>query len=647
MKTLFSILLIFLSLFFCKKSDFEIVEATKQNWAGGFRGSGYGTNRTAISLKNCANPEIYSNTITLYDCYGVGLYGIYMDCCSGFHVENNTIVGDGSCTYSGNAEMSTGIEILNSGGDETNQIYRNIITDCMYGITACEKNRGLGDFDQPAQGLKFFCNEFSSFDDAFYLYVLVGSTNLNNPVYGVSVWQQGAISGISNFGSPNYNIIHSRTLASASENDFYNEHNNTTSGNWDIEYKIPYGNPPNYNINYKSSTINSSANSSYTLSNPHCESRLPTFTYADIHECSNISDVYPQYTAKKSQLGSLVNSGDHDYLYNLVENVTTSDLSTVYNALMTSTPSHDILTLACGNELFTANMIENILVENSYGIKSKAVRDAIENREDNLSDQQMENIYEASESISTYEDLMYQIDHMNQEYIFMMNESLNALTRRDTTPIPMDSVKMYLEAIGDFLSKIKLIDISFKEDDIENAQELFNELETVANEEDEYQDYSDLFDILLDIYSLHNGDFTQLTTNQLSVLNNMTDYHTYAAGITKQILSEFDEDFVWETIHCAACESQGRKANPKISSSEIKISIYPNPAKDELSVLIPNCDDCIGKFIIFDINGKEIYSENLTQNLNSVSLSKLNSGIYIVKIITQKEIIIKKIIVNK
>ncbi|MCF8298946.1 MAG: hypothetical protein K9J13_15465 [Saprospiraceae bacterium] len=52
MKLLLSILLIFLSTLFCKKTDFEIVEATKQDWTGGFRGSGYGTNYVIKTVAN-------------------------------------------------------------------------------------------------------------------------------------------------------------------------------------------------------------------------------------------------------------------------------------------------------------------------------------------------------------------------------------------------------------------------------------------------------------------------------------------------------------------------------------------------------------------------------------------------------------------
>jgi hypothetical protein len=44
---------------------------------------------------------------------------------------------------------------------------------------------------------------------------------------------------------------------------------------------------------------------------------------------------------------------------------------------MNSNPSNEIIAMACSNDLFSNSMIKDILVENSYGIKSPIVRDAL------------------------------------------------------------------------------------------------------------------------------------------------------------------------------------------------------------------------------------------------------------------------------
>ena len=168
-------------------------------------------------------------------------------------------------------------------------------------------------------------------------------------------------------------------------------------------------------------------------------------------------------------------------------NVTASNVPDVYSELMNSTPSYDILALACGNDFFTTNMIEDILTTNNYGIKSYLVRDALVQREAQLSEQQMANIWQAAEEISTYKDLLLQLDCINMAYTDLMQQSIDALVERDSVPI--DSVKQYLEAWDDLYSNFKLINIAFGENNISHAEELFEELANKTTDQHELDDY--------------------------------------------------------------------------------------------------------------------------------------------------------------
>ncbi len=71
----------------------------------------------------------------------------------------------------------------------------------------------------------------------------------------------------------------------------------------------------------------------------------------------------------------------------------------------------------------------------------------------------------------------------------------------------------------------------------------------------------------------------------------------------------------------------------------IEISIYPNPAKNVLTI---NSNVIIESFNIFSSNGKLVKDKYL-QN-NKVDLSDLNSGIYFVKIESRNKTVTKKII---
>ena len=464
----------------------------------------------------------------------------------------------------------------------------------------------------------------------------------SDPIFGVSKWQQGAILGSS--GSPNYNTTPDRMLT-GTDYDFYNEH--STIVGFDIQYITPT-NPGIYTINYYSNSIYPVIDPQSSATTPHCESRLPCVgpLCPVVMGPMPIINAFPQLGLIKSQLTALVNAGDHDYLYDLVLNVSQSDLNDVYDALINSNPSHDILVLACANDIFSPSMIRNILVENSYGIKSLSVRDALDSREEQLSDSMMDEIILASENISTYEDLMFQVDYVYQEYTYLMNESLYALKSRDS--IPMDSIVIYLESINDFLSTVKLIYISFEENNLNEAQEHYTNLQSISDDDEELQDYSDLYNnILVDIYTNHEGDFSQMTSAQISILYSIVNNCTYAAGIAKYLLGKYT-DYVFSPSNCTITPpNPKRKEKIEIQSSNTNISIYPNPAKDILNIEIPDCEDCQAEVIISDISSRIIKSHKLSQSKNQISLSMLSSGTYFVKVILKDKISISKIIINK
>jgi len=93
----------------------------------------------------------------------------------------------------------------------------------------------------------------------------------------------------------------------------------------------------------------------------------------------------------------------------------------------------------------------------------------------------------------------------------------------------------------------------------------------------------------------------------------------------------------------------------KISGSEIfdtedfnnsEVSIIPNPASDSLNVSINN--NLISTITILDLKGSVIISErNLFVSEKTISINSLNSGIYIVKIISENgQSIIKKLVIK-
>ncbi|GEM_PF-1241627 len=114
----------------------------------------------AIYINGLDNASITSNSIKLFDS-DVFLpdlaYGIYMDYCTGFKVEENILMKK-SMTQNSSTASHFGIVVSNS-LDDNNSIYRNTLKEMSIGILAQGDNKG------PAgRGLVIKCNKFDECD---------------------------------------------------------------------------------------------------------------------------------------------------------------------------------------------------------------------------------------------------------------------------------------------------------------------------------------------------------------------------------------------------------------------------------------------------------------------------------------------------
>ncbi len=93
-------------------------------------------------------------------------------------------------------------------------------------------------------------------------------------------------------------------------------------------------------------------------------------------------------------------------------------------------------------------------------------------------------------------------------------------------------------------------------------------------------------------------------------------------------------------------------ANKNINSIDSEISVYPNPAHNILRIELVQNDTKLNDISICDLNGKSIYVDTKTKLINtniqqkSIDLTYLDSGIYYLKVNSNKGNVIKKIIKN-
>jgi len=118
---------------------------------------------------------------------------------------------------------------------------------------------------------------------------------------------------------------------------------------------------------------------------------------------------------------------------------------------------------------------------------------------------------------------------------------------------------------------------------------------------------------------------------------------TVAANIYPINQTNIDLIFNNHNIPLDSCGSSGLIDNI-FSFNDFKI--YPNPAKDKLIIESNQPPNLEIKFEIIDVSGKVLLSKKLYQNNNIIDISMLNNGIYIVELLTSKNISKQKIIIE-
>jgi hypothetical protein len=80
------------------------------------------------------------------------------------------------------------------------------------------------------------------------------------------------------------------------------------------------------------------------------------------------------------------------------------------------------------------------------------------------------------------------------------------------------------------------------------------------------------------------------------------------------------------------------------SSLTNNVSIYPNPAKDQITIEMNDINDAV--LSVIDLSGKTIINQTLNSNSNTIDLSNVSAGVYIVNIRTANDNAMHKIIVE-
>jgi len=77
---------------------------------------------------------------------------------------------------------------------------------------------------------------------------------------------------------------------------------------------------------------------------------------------------------------------------------------------------------------------------------------------------------------------------------------------------------------------------------------------------------------------------------------------------------------------------------------QLQFSVYPNPADQQITVVLDNKTGQNTLAVMYDMTGRKVAEFSLNDNYNTLNISDLNSGMYLLQIKTESQTAIKKII---
>lgn len=84
--------------------------------------------------------------------------------------------------------------------------------------------------------------------------------------------------------------------------------------------------------------------------------------------------------------------------------------------------------------------------------------------------------------------------------------------------------------------------------------------------------------------------------------------------------------------------------SPVREIDQLQFSVYPNPADQQITVALDNGKYQKALAVMYDMTGRKVAEYSLNDNYNTLNISGLNSGMYLLQIKTENQAAIKKII---
>ncbi len=558
--------------------------------------------------------------------------GIYMDACTGYHIEDNEFYGRYITEGYPNFWM-IGMYIKDS-GEEDNEIYNNFFHNLDVGIVAEGVNKG------DETGLTIKCNDM--WDNGNDIFVIT------NPDAMIPIRNEG-IKSMQGADSDQTQDLIGNTfttwfdgLPPIGEGALWSYKNNLDHFNYyhHEEQDEPRTYPLDDNFTDQTITLH---NKGIDFEKDYaCPSRIGGGGSAQSRMTAAGSNIITYET----QLANLTDGGDTQVTNDSIMYSMPGDGLELRDQLLDESPylSDTVMQSAIAKENVLPNaMLRDVLVANPHSAKNNAILDAAENRT-GMPGYMMNEILGGLDTVSAKELLESKLAYWKHEYRRALNDLARGYFTDTLNTAPFDSLQLLLENQDDLYPKYNLALVHLDKSDTTEAINTISDI-SADFELNSYQSavhaiWEDYFEVLEEMHN--NGlNASQLDSVAIATLTGIMDMHaprisTYATGL---LVKGGHIDFT-ERIALPGTQKAGRvyPDDRQIFNDEVEqnLKLLPNPAKNYVVIEYDlSMEEGQGIIIIRDTKGVAVKNMGLHKPVNQITVeldNNIPSGMYILSL---------------
>ncbi|MDZ7742519.1 MAG: hypothetical protein U5Q03_12405 [Bacteroidota bacterium] len=468
--------------------------------------------------------------------------------------------------------------IVNNSGIDNNEIYNNNFTNIIYAALAQETNRSTNG----VTGLEILCNEYvnNTYD--------IAVTTEGLPRYKGIKANQG--SDVDRPNAPagnrfsNLGIFSDSDYANECENIIYWHHLEADPA----EHLIPDYHTPLPVVDPRPNSYNQYYNEELS-----CPSNLTGGGGSIEGEKSLMATYDLQADSVNNLMVTLEDGGDTEALNTEVQTSWPDEAYEVYSELMGSSPylTDTVMVSSVEKEnVLNSTMLTDILSANPQGAKSDSVQQSLDNRANQLSNNQRAQIDQGLYIIGAMEALKADLSNFKGLKSRSFNKILRYYKNDTTLPSARDSVISLLNSSDVLNAKYKLAFEYFNLGDTANVTTCLNNIPgqftLSASQQADHDDYQDYLNVLLAIdsagRSIYQADSAEIADLYTIVNNSKGKIKSLVRNVLMHIDTlSYTEPYIFlDNLKT----SRVRYHTFEDVITEDLFNIYPNPASDYVVV---------------------------------------------------------------